>query len=171
MAEALILGLDLATRTGFCLGRWGEKPLLGHWVLKHPEDYQERATRNIGCKLRDLFSLEVPDLVVIEAAMDPAAMLEKGNGTKAVTMLWMLQGAVASVAGCYGVRQKKANILTVRKAVLGNGRPADPKATAVAFCENIGLKPKVHDEADAALLWMDECGYRAAMGKAGVPWL
>jgi hypothetical protein len=171
MAEALILTLDLATNTGFCLGRWGQKPLLGKWVLKNPEDEQARATRNLGCKLRDLFTLELPDLVVVEAAMDPAAMLHKGNGTKSVTLLWMLQGAVGAVLGCYGLRMKPANVMSVRKAVLGNGRPADPKAAAIAFCKSIGLNPKDDNEADAALMWMDECGYRAPMGKAGVPWL
>lgn len=170
MAEALILTLDLATNTGFCLGRWGQKPLLGKWVLKHPEDEQARAGRNLGCKLVELFTLERPDLVVVEAAMDPSAMLIKGNGTKSVTLLWRLQGAVDGVCGPYGLRVKPANVMSVRKAVLGNGRPADPKAAAIAFCKSIGLSVRDDNEADAALMWLDECGYRAPMGKAGIPW-
>jgi Holliday junction resolvasome RuvABC endonuclease subunit len=160
----LIMTLDLATNCGFAVGRLGAVPRYGSWRLKTGEDESHRANRNIACRLRDEFRVEKPDLLVVEAAMNPAAMHSAGNAHKTVTLLWMLQGAVDGVAGCYGLRVKRAHVQTVRKAVLGQARFDDPKKVALSFVQSLGFKTDSHDAADAIVMWLDEVGYRHQMG-------
>jgi Holliday junction resolvasome RuvABC endonuclease subunit len=154
--KPLVMTLDLATVSGYCVGRVGEKPRFGAWRLKSSEDAMDQASRNLGCRLRDELSLEIPDLIGIEAAMNPSGMLNKGNATGTVSLLWMLQGAVSAVAGCYGVRTKTYHCQTVRKAVLGNAYPENPKAEAMRYCKTMGYDVTIHDEADAILMWIFE---------------
>lgn len=166
--KPLIMTLDLATRTGFCIGRAGAKPRFGVWRLKTPEDGPRRAGRNLGCRLRDEFAFERPDLVVVEAAMNPAAMHAAGNSHRTVTLLTRLQGAVDAACGMYGIRQKDANVQSVRAAVLGHGRPPDPKGTVVAYVNSIGFNTKDDNEADAIMMWLDEMGFRNGLDLEGV---
>lgn len=164
----LVLTLDLATTTGVCIGRAGAFPRVATWRLKTPEDDPHRAGRNLGCRLRDEITIERPDLIVIEAAMNPGAMHHAGNSARTVSLLWMLQGAVDAVAGCYGIRVKRANVQSVRKAVLGTALPKDPKAVVVEMVNSVGIKTTDHNAADAAMLWLDEHGFRQGLDLDGV---
>lgn len=155
----LILTLDLATRTGFCIGRRGEQPRFGNWTLKLPEDNQDRASRKLGCLLRDEFTVAKPDLVVHESPLNPSVKLGRGDSVNSVTLAWILTGAVGGVCGPYGVRMKRANVQTVRKAVLGTARPENPKQAALDFVNALGFRTRDDNEADAIVMWLDECGY------------
>lgn len=163
----LILTLDIATVTGFCLGRAGAVPRVGTWRLKTADDDPARAGRNLGCNLRDLFTVELPDLVIVEAAMEPGAMHAAGNSSRTVALLWRLQGAVDAVCGCYGLRVKRANVNSVRKAVLGIATPKDPKQVVVAFVNKVGIVTQDHNAADAAMMWLDEQGFRQGFDTEG----
>lgn len=156
----LILALDLATVCGFCVGKVGEKPRFGTWRLKTADDDPARAARNLGCNLRDLFAVEQPDVVVIEAPMSAGAMLNKGNASYTADFMWRLVGSVDAVAGCYGIRKVEANVQRVRKAVLGTARPQDPKLAVKRHLKTLGFEVHDHNAADAIALFLWQAGYQ-----------
>jgi hypothetical protein len=150
----LILALDLATMTGFAVGRVGEKPRFGTWRLKTSEDEHDRATRNLGCQLRDVFSFQLPDKLVYEAPMASSVMARMGNSNNAAgDLLLMLAGAVGGVCGPYGVRMGKGNVQTVRKFFLGKARPENPKRAVIVRCRELGFNVTDDNAADALALW------------------
>lgn len=146
--------MDIATSCGWAIGRVGERPRWGTWVLKAPEAEQIRAAKNLAIHLRDMFVLERPDLIVYEAAMNPAQKLRQGDAVRSVTLPWQLIGAAGAIAGAYGIRIIAANVQTVRKAVLGNGRPENPKQVAAEHCKRLGFNISNFDEADAVVMWI-----------------
>jgi hypothetical protein len=155
-----LLALDMASLTGYCVGAVGSKPRFGTWRLRDSEDHRKRAARNLGCRLRDEFSLQRPMKVFYEAAIATGAMLTKGNSSHSADLLWSLQGAVEGVCGPYGVFTQEANVTTVRKAVMGNGRPNNPKVAVVEFCRSIGFDVTDHNAADAIFVWLFAAGWK-----------
>lgn len=159
MPYQLIYALDLATKTGFAIGAPGAKPRSGVVKLKDPEDEAARAMRNIGCFLRDQFTVETPDLVVYEAAMTSGAMLNHGNASVTADFAWQLVGAVEAICGCYGVRTVPANVQTVRKHFTGRARydsRKEAKRAVVQRCHLLGLMPRAKNDdnqADALAIW------------------
>jgi len=176
MPNPLIFAFDLATKTGFAIGRDGEKLHSGTWVLKSPEDEAERAFGNLTCKIRDAISFHgVPDFLIYEAPISPGALrqeavsfdadgtvasVKKVRRTNAVTT-YLLVGLAAVAAGvpcAWGVRPRKAHVGSVRKSFLGTGYPDDPKAAVVRQCRLLGHSPKDDNEADAIALWYHQSG-------------
>jgi hypothetical protein len=123
----MILGLDAATRTGFCLGRYGGKVRTGAVRLKQPDDPVDVAWCNAGFFLRDMFVLERPDLIAVEAPMPPGAM-PSGD---AVMLQWGVVAVITYMARLYEIRieylnaQKEAAVARAR--LLGYMAP-DAKA-------------------------------------------
>ena len=161
MADApLIAAFDLATLTGYAIGRAGERPRFGTWRLKHPDDEPEQAWRNLGCKLRDECEAFRPDIVVYEAALPPRAKGAEGiTNSKTTVMLLGLPGALQGVCGCYGVRARKMYVQSVRKSFLGLGRPENPKRAVMAHCRALGFDVKDDNAADALAIWHVQAGY------------
>lgn len=155
----LILALDAATRTGFCCGRAGEKPRADFVRLRRPGEEIEAAYRNTCCFLRDLFVLERPDLIIIEAPLAPVAQ----RSHEAAILGLSVYACVVGIAGVYGIRVEKAHAQTVSKHFTGKarwspaegGRDAKKKAT-VERAQALGLLPPHStdaDMADAIALW------------------
>lgn len=155
----LIAAFDLATLTGYAIGRAGERPRFGTWRLKTPDDEPERASRNLGCQLRDLFSIEKPDIVAYEAAISAGGMLRMGNASHTAGMLLQLPGALQAICGCYGVRAVKKNVQNVRKNFVGKGRPDDPKRAVLDQCRVLGFDVKDDNAADALAIWHVQAGF------------
>lgn len=160
----LILGLDLATNTGFCLGAAGGKPQRsGTARLKRPDDDVGTSGRNLGCLIRDLCAFGRPDLIVVEAPMHAAAKSEKGNGFFSVETAWLLVGAVYGFAGPQGIPVREANVQTVRKHFTGRARHGcrdDAKRAVITRCHQLGLMPRARkndNEADAIAVWDWAC--------------
>ena len=145
----LIMSLDLATKTGFCISDTSaSKPTRsGSIRLKDGEDEPERAFRKLGIWLRDQFSVEMPDLVVCEAPVNLGAFVESAPESERgfrfrtnPSTVYLLSGLVAvtfGICGPYGVRCVKANVQTVRKHFVGVARPPDPKKVVIARCQQL----------------------------------
>lgn len=141
-----LLTLDLATRTGFAWGSPGDIAGVrsGSIKLKDPQDEARRAARNLGCWLRDEFSVEAPDLLVYEAAYSAAQMMHMGNASHTADSAWQLVGAVNAVAACYGVRTEEANLDDVRGHFTGRkrwGGRDEAKRKVVERCHLLGYFP------------------------------
>ncbi len=161
-----ILALDLATKAGFAMGRAGEKPRAWSKRLRTSEDAPERAFKRLGIELRDLFTLELPDLVVVEAPL--AGGLIGNSNMATVYQLNGLVGGVFTICGPYGIRCIKANVQTVRKHVVGRARPDNPKKAVLDRCKALGyLPPECFDDniADAVAMhiWASDTEGRPAL--------
>lgn len=144
MAVERLATLDLSTRAGFAFGAPGRVPRSGTVKLKDRSDPPAAAARNLGCFLRDQFTLERPDLVVYEAAFSAAAMLDMGNSSRTADLSWQLVGAVEAVCGCYGIRTETAHVQTVRKHFTGKGQWGgrdEAKRQTIARCHLLRLFP------------------------------
>jgi hypothetical protein len=169
----LIMALDLAVKTGFCIGRAGGKPRAGSVRLKSPHDPSSRACRKLGIWLRDQFAFERPDLVVIEAPVNIGAMIDwKKDGEKpsfrstpeTISLLHRLVGGVETICGPYGIRCGDANVQTVRKHFIGRARPENPKQVVLDRCRLLGYVDRDFsdtDAADAIALWDWACATHA----------
>ena len=162
----LILGLDAATRTGFAIGRYGEQVRTGAVRLKQPDDPVQVAWSNAGFFLRDMFVLERPDLIALEAPMPPGAM-PSGD---AVMLQWGVVAVITFMADLYDIRIEYLNAQKVSKHFTGKarwsaaegGRKAK-KAAAVSRARLLGyMAPDAKADDDIA----DACAcfdYAAAM--------
>lgn len=170
-----ILAIDAATVCGFAFGDSNCRPDSFSERLKDGTDDPERAFKKMGIRLRDLFSVDLPDLVIVEAPISVGAMVERDEESDRgfrfksnPNTFYLLTGLVASVftiCGPYGVRAHKANVQTVRKDFLGKARPTDPKKAVVDRCVQLGWLERGcrdHNRADALALWSFACGQYAS---------
>lgn len=161
-----VLALDLATKTGFANGVAGSKPRSGVKRLKDGGDDPERGFRKLGIWLRDEFSFEKPDLVMIEAPLPVGSMIDWDGGEDKKPKfrsnpgtIYFLNGLVAvvhGICGPYGIMCRQVGVQKVRKHFLGLARPADPKRAVIERCHLLGLMAKDQrddNQADACALW------------------
>lgn len=151
----IIMTLDIATYTGFAIGRVGEIPRSGSVRLKTPHEGPEIAAFNMRCFLRDRLTLETPDLVIIEDFLNPR--FQKGAA------------AVILSIGCHFVaraellaRQVRHELVapsTVRKHFCGAahaGERADTKRMVIQRARMLGYIPRDcsdDNRADACAMW------------------
>ena len=57
------------------------------------------------------------------------------------------------VAYSCGIPCYEDNVQTIRKWLLGEGRPKNPKARVIQYFQSLGWTIKSHDAADATALW------------------
>lgn len=111
----LALALDLAACSGYCVGVAGEMPRVGTWRLRKRGQTSEDAARNLGCLLRDMFVLDLPDIIFAEDFMSLAAQLSAESGEMALR----LHGALDAVAGAYGIPVRRTAAATIRVHFIG----------------------------------------------------
>jgi hypothetical protein len=114
----MILGLDAATRTGFCLGEPDGPWRTGAVRLKKPDDPVQVAWCNAGFFLKDMFVLERPDLIALEAPMPPGAM-PSGD---AVMLQWGVVAVITFMAKLYEIRIEYLNAQKVSRHFTGKAR-------------------------------------------------
>lgn len=148
----VVLAIDAATNCGFAIGEAASAPRSWSQRLKGGDDDPERAFKKMGIALRDLFALEPPDLVVVEAPMSMGGMVEADENSERgfrfksnPETIYLLNGLVAvvfGICGPYGIRARKANVQAVRKHFVGKARPQDPKKVVLERCWQIGYLPR-----------------------------
>lgn len=145
----MILALDLATQTGFCIGPadTGEVPTIGH--VRMPSTGPD--VGRFLCAWQDWLEPKVrevePALIVFEAPILPAqtqmATTRKLQGMAGVTEM---------VGHRLGIEVAEVATSQVKKALTGSGR-AD-KADMMAAARHYGFTPQTSDEADAFGIWL-----------------
>jgi hypothetical protein len=161
--EGVVLALDLSVNTGFAIGCAGERPRSGSVRLKKRGETERIAWRNLGCFLRDQFAFERPELVVYEAALDPAAMRDIGNSSHTIAMQWGHVAAVEAICGPLGVRTLAVHVQTVRRHFTGRarwGERDEAKRAVVERCWMLGYFGRDcadHNRADACAAFDYAC--------------
>lgn len=160
----IVLSLDLATRTGWAIGKAGEPPKSGGLRLKKPDESAERAAVNLGYFLRNILVMKIgkPDLVAYEAPLDPAAVYSgranagvRPQNSASISMPWMLVGVVELMCDFYAVETLKVNRQSCLKLFTGRSRwgsRPEAKKQVLERAKLLGLIPadcKDDDRADA----------------------
>lgn len=153
-----ILALDLATNMAWACGPRDWKSVsqvqFGSVRLKQPAQTVEVMFRNYACWLRDRLTLGDVDCIAFEAPLNLGAMANSGiSNAQTIVALHGLAAITNGVGGgCYGIRVKHVTPQQARKAVLGVGRPDDPKTAVKIWARNLGWMVKNDDEADALVV-------------------
>lgn len=158
----LILGLDVAGRTGITEGFIGERPTITSERFHREEesvvDACGLAVQYMAAKLRNV----TPAAIFIEAIVPEVFLTARGisnhNSQMIRTCLW---GAIAGVASAKGIPVFPASVGRVRTFVLGRGHGikggALQKKAVFKWCEDSGWAPPDLDGADSAAVWWWGC--------------
>lgn len=128
----LILGLDLAGRTGYALGAHDTtRPATGAWSLVKDGEDLDMAAARLGGRLRDLFEIARPDQVWVENYIATNDHPDQDS----LKIALFTRGAVRSICYCYDVPMFDVAVSTARKQFCGKAsahpprRPTDPPWT------------------------------------------
>lgn len=151
-----VLALDVATKTGVCVGVPGANAPRA-WTVDLGKPPIGRKLSNALAMTQGLITAHKPDLIVIEAPL---------GGQKVNASLIKMVGCIEGCAFNRGVKSMTAELSTVRKHFLGKNYTkqhfphltekaarAEIKAMVVRRCTMIGWAPENDDEADAMALW------------------
>lgn len=149
-----IIGLDLATVSGFCYGDpdCGEKPIIGHWDLR--SEHKDLIPGNLAYQLRQLFKKHgPPDFMAIEKTMNPFGQ----PSAKTIQSQERLHGAALGIAGMYRVpRVLEVAPATIRVHFVGKasfGSTDKTKAAVFKQARLLGYAVATLDEADSVALY------------------
>lgn len=154
-----ILGIDLASRSGWCFGTDIATAYYGLWDVPGLDDANiNRSCGSIYSAVNTTCRANGIEGVVIEAAlMGITRKNKRGIATPTSRhgdrVLGMIAGAARAGASNAGVKHMWfPGAPTWRKEVLGNGYPDKPKDAAIAFCAMMGKRITDHNVAEALCL-------------------
>jgi hypothetical protein len=145
--------LDLGQRTGFAVGAAGSLPVSGTVVLKKPTEPAAVALGNLLEFLRERWTAERPDLVVIEAPLSIAAMARLNNAEETMLLLHRLAGVVQAMTQRFAIRLVEVNSATARKHFMGRGSAGtreETKRAVVSRAVMLGYLPRGCEDDDRA---------------------
>lgn len=155
----LILAIDPASTTGFCLGEPGAVPTLSSQKFKQdPTDEPEDVFRRATYFLAEFLRQSRVDLIAIEAPFP-----SKNFATSMITL--GLFGIFTGIAGCKDIKIVRVQISAWRKYFLSAGRMpgAQAKRQSMLVCASLGWKTDGHDSAEAAGIFSFACSQVAPM--------
>jgi hypothetical protein len=152
----LILGLDLATITGWCKGRPDEIPRFGS-IRFGKVDASPNAV--FGAALQffsEFLQDEPPDFIMLEKMLPPMARkgaTNRGTRDRLAGLHGILRG-VAFLRGCYDIAE--VSVLDVRQHFCGARNVH--KERVFDQCRMLGWAVQDNDAADACATWSFACG-------------
>lgn len=154
MSEA-ILFLDLATTTGWCEGAPGSRPASGSRRLGRTGASDAEVFGLTLGWLGDMLTSRRYAKVIFEAPVGPG-MAGRTN-FKTMRRLNGLCAIVEAVCHQTGHPVFQASAMSIRKVVLGTGKPENPKQAVIAEMRRRGFDPADDNEADAIAGWIYAC--------------
>lgn len=148
--QPVVLTLDLASTTGWCLGRPGEQPRYGAWFLGDGP-YGRRFCVLADRLARVMDEPQPPTLWVYESPLN--------RMQKQASVARVLLGCIAIAeyaAERYGVQLREEHVGRTRRAVLGQGgfrRGENTKDGVDRLCRQLGWNIPQPDARDAFVLW------------------
>lgn len=156
-----ILALDIAGRCGFAFGGPQDRPHCGAIDLPGLDDKNRiRSMGGLYSSVLAMVKANGIEGVVIEAPLIGIMKKNKrdvwtptsAHGDRVLTMLSGAAQAAVSNAGAKLIGMPSPQ--SWRAAVLGNGRPKDPKGAALNYCRLVlKLNLTDHNAAEAGCLW------------------
>lgn len=147
--KPVVLTLDCARTTGWCVGALGERPNYGSVAFKgasHGAVYAAYVSW-----LEDSIRLFRPTSIVVEAPLHRGGHLGQDAALLALGFLAHLE----LVCHDHSVPLLTEHVARSRKAVIGRGNfPAgEAKSNVMAWCQQQGFAPRDDNAADAIVLW------------------
>ncbi|MGY3588035.1 crossover junction endodeoxyribonuclease RuvC [Bradyrhizobium sp. USDA 4350] len=147
MIDGELLTLDLATRTGFCVGRPDNpNPEFGHIVLPSTGDDVGTFAVKFEDWLTDFVEWRDIGLLVFEMPILP-----KQTQLMTVRKLTGLAWETEQFCRRRKIKCREGRASSVKKFFAGSGKAA--KIDTMDICRRYGWNVKVDDEADACALW------------------
>lgn len=152
----IILGLDIAAAaSGAC---WdGPNGLPAFATLRQTLDGDNYGP--LGTKFRqwlcDLIAVSNCREIALEAPWVPSGSRKPSHPTpvRIPRMLLGLAFLAEQIADECSIACTDADVSTVRKFFVQNGRPPDPKRAVMQRCKQLGWAPRDEHQADAAAIW------------------
>lgn len=150
MGAPLVLALDLATRSGWALGREQETPRWGVWDLGSAQNGgQGRRLSCLANEIEAVIAVHQPERAVFEAPLV--------RHDKATRLLTYLCGVVEMVCFEHSLPCEPGNVNSARSMVLGHGfpkstDPRNPKLPMLLWCQRQGWDVRDDNAADALVL-------------------
>lgn len=147
----IVYALDLATHTGFAVGRAGAPPpRAGLHVLKQDDQHHSVACGNLIEILNREWNEKRPDLVAIEKILNLPAFANMNSSSNSVILQIKLHGIVGGMCERFAIPLREGADSTIRKHFTGKGRAGnrdETKAMVIARCHQLGLMPlNCHDD-------------------------
>ena len=154
MSDPTILALDLATRTGFAVGRLSDRtPRSGSVAFGKSGASMGAIFANARAWMADFTLVNMPDIVVFEAPLAPSFK----RGATNFGTIRILMGLAAIVEEfSYGKFDcREARVGDVRRHFIGTqrARRAAAKLMTISACRRLGWSPIDDNAADALALW------------------
>lgn len=137
-----VLALDLATRTGWCVGVAGEPVRVGTHDISRAGDHVGRFLNAHQEFMNKALASGTIDRVWFEAPI-----LQGGNGLKTLIKLYGLAGVTQMVCLQHKVPVEGVNLATVKKMLTGSGRADKPAMIAAAQARGVDVQDD--NQADA----------------------
>jgi Holliday junction resolvasome RuvABC endonuclease subunit len=158
----IVMALDLATTTGWCVGPAGGKPTYGSQRLGSPGATSGEVFAAFLGWLVDAIKVHDPRVLCFEAPLAPSHM---GGETNANTARRLLGLPAICEAVAYRMRVPvilEAHVRDVRKHFIGNGSMpgAQAKLAVRTRCQMLGYDPQGYDASDAIAVWDYTCAMR-----------
>ncbi|MGA0615912.1 hypothetical protein [Paracoccus sp. KR1-242] len=150
-----ILFLDLATQMGWCEGAPEARPVSGTMRLGRKGATDAEVFGTMMAWIGDRLSEKRYARVVFEAPVGPG--MAGKTQFKTARRLGGLCAIVEAVCHLTGHPVYQASASSIRKQVLGDGRPENPKEAVIAHVQSLGFQPKDDNEADAIAGWLYAC--------------
>ena len=156
MTQALILALDLATRTGWALGRPGDAtPLSGS--VRFAREGASMGAVFAGCRNwlgQFLDEHDDVELIVFEAPMDPMLFVGRPRRPETARQLIGLAAIVEERTYDRGYDVREARVSDIRRHFIGaNLKRRAAKDATIEACRRLGWAPVDDNAADALALW------------------
>jgi crossover junction endodeoxyribonuclease RuvC len=161
-----LLSLDLATKSGFCVGNTPDVERFGTHVLPSSGEDVGKFLSSFDKWLREFLFAERVTFVCFEAPVLP-----RRTTVATVRKLMAIAGLTEMICAQIGLSCREANLSTVKKFWTGDGR-AD-KAAMMKMARVYGFEPADDNQADALALFhyaghiLAPKGSRAALGPLG----
>ena len=143
-----IVAADIASATGVAVDREDGRPRCMTWHTREGADMWA-AGLAFADRLDSLLALEKPGLLAIEAPV----LGNSGGKVFTSELLIGLAFMAGVVARARGIRFERVHVQTVRRHLLNQGRPNNPKRAVMERCRLLGWEVRNDNEADAAAVW------------------
>lgn len=176
MRHEPILFLDLATTTGWAVGRPGETIRSGSIRFAKPREDQAAAFARYQVWLDNLIAADNVAEVVFEQPMDPRHMVDKKTRRNLTTFdtirkLLGLCAITEATARLAGIRVTEASVHAIRRHVLSGQRApkGEAKRVVAARLQMLGFRPTDDNESDAIAGWLYASAIRAPGADIATP--
>jgi hypothetical protein len=148
-----ILALDLATTTGWAIGRPDRTPRFNSFRIAKPGVERCNVYRSFRIWIEDFTRNHKPKLIVYESPASPMIMQGHTNIDTIKRLIGLCEHLEEWCVGT-GIELREASVGQVRAHFIGSNMKRDAaKAATIARCHELGWDVSNDNEGDACALW------------------